>query len=327
MEINEATIKMWSRIGSRATFGMAALELGSQLDDLIILTGDTSTSAGLQRFKSSYPDKFLDVGIAEQNMIGIAAGLASEGNTVFTSTFAPFQTMRCCEQIKVNLGYMRHKVNMVGLASGVILGTLGYTHCCIEDVSIMRSIPNISVISPADSFETYKATLACVGYKESVYIRLTGGSKNNPVYKEDYDFEIGKAVTLREGNDITIISSGTMVFESLKAADLLMEKGISSTVVNMHTIKPLDSYVIEKASLSSKLIVTVEEHSIIGGLGTAVSEVKTKLAGSPPQLMIGLPDQYDNGGEYKDILERHGLSRSLIAKRINNEYKEQIKGT
>ena len=168
MKITEATIKMWSRIGQRATFGMAALELGSQVDDLIILTGDTSTSAGLQRFKSSYPDKFLDVGISEQNMIGIAAGLASEGNTIFTSTFAPFQTMRCCEQIKVNLGYMRHKVNMVGLASGVVLGTLGYTHCCIEDVSIMRSIPNITVISPADCFETLKATLACVKHKESV---------------------------------------------------------------------------------------------------------------------------------------------------------------
>ena len=221
MKITEATIKMWSRIGQRATFGMAALELGSQVDDLIILTGDTSTSAGLQRFKSSYPDKFLDVGISEQNMIGIAAGLASEGVNVFTSTFAPFQTMRCCEQIKVNLGYMRHKVCMVGLASGVVLGTLGYTHCCIEDVSIMRSIPGITVISPADCCETVKAILASVNHTESLYIRLTGETKNSSVYKEDYDFEIGKAVTLREGSDITIIASGTMVYEALKAAEVL----------------------------------------------------------------------------------------------------------
>ena len=321
MKITEATIKMWSRIGQRATFGMAALELGSQVDDLIILTGDTSTSAGLQRFKSSYPDKFLDVGISEQNMIGIAAGLASEGVNVFTSTFAPFQTMRCCEQIKVNLGYMRHKVCMVGLASGVVLGTLGYTHCCIEDVAIMRSIPGITVISPADCCETVKATIASAHYKESVYIRLTGGTKNPSVYKEDYDFEIGTAVTLREGGEITIIASGTMVYVSLIAADLLMEKGISSTVVNMHTIKPVDTSVIQKASDSSKLIVTVEEHSIIGGLGAAVAERKTTLKNSPPQLMIGLPDKYDQWGEYHDILERNGLTSQLIAKRIENQLK------
>ena len=322
MIINEATIKMWSRIGSRATFGIAALELGSQVENLIILTGDTSTSAGLQRFKSSYPEKFLDVGISEQNMIGIAAGLASEGNTVFTSTFAPFQTMRCCEQIKVNLGYMRHKVNMVGLASGVVLGTLGYTHCSIEDIAVMRSIPNITVISPADCCETVKATLASVYHNQSVYIRLTGGTKNPAVYKEDYEFEIGKAVTLREGTHITIIASGTMVSVSLKAADLLTEKGISSTVVNMHTIKPVDSSAIKKASDSSELIVTVEEHSIIGGLGTAVAEIKTALQNSPPQLMIGLPDGYDDGGEYEDILKRQGLTSLQIAKRIENQCKE-----
>ena len=321
MKINKATTKIWSRIGSRATFGMAALELGDQIDDLIILSGDTSTSAGLQRFKSTYPDKFLDVGISEQNMIGIAAGLASEGNTVFTSTFAPFQTMRCCEQIKVNLGYMHHKVCMVGLASGVVLGTLGYTHCCIEDVSIIRSIPGITVISPADCCETIKATLASIHHKESVYIRLTGGAKNPSVYNEDYDFEIGTAITLREGSDITIIASGTMVYESLIAADHLMEKGISSTVVNMHTIKPIDSAVIQKACDSSKLIVTVEEHSIIGGLGTAVAERKTTLQNSPPQLMIGLPDQYDHGGDYHDILGRNGLTSQLIAKRIENQLK------
>jgi transketolase len=322
MNINEASIKMWSRIGSRATFGIAALELGSQVDDLIILTGDTSTSAGLQRFKSSYPEKFLDIGISEQNMIGVAAGLASEGNTVFTSTFAPFQTMRCCEQIKVNLGYMRHKVNMVGLASGVVLGTLGYTHCCIEDVSIMRSIPNITVISPADCLETLKATLACLKHKESVYIRLTGGAKNQPVYKQDYDYTIGEAVTLREGEDITIIASGTMVYKSLMAADILLEQGISSTVVNMHTIKPIDAEAIRKASNSTKLIVTVEEHSVIGGLGTAVAEIKTTIQNSPPQLIIGLPDQYDIGGEYEDVLERQGLTSKRIAKRIEDQYKE-----
>lgn len=322
MKINESSTKLWSSIGTRATFGMVALELGKTIDDLIILTGDTSTSAGLKRFINTFPHKFLDVGISEQNMMGIAAGMASEGMQVITSTFAPFQTMRCCEQIKVNLGYMGHKVCMVGLASGVVLGTLGYTHCCIEDVSIMRSIPGMTVISPADCCETVKATLASVHHKESIYIRLTGGVKNPRVYKEDYDFEIGKANVLRDGDTITIIAAGTMVYESLKAAEILIEQGISATVVNMHTIKPLDCNVIRKASEFSKLIVTVEEHNIIGGLGTAVAEFKTTLQNSPPQLTIGIPDKYDKGGEYKDILERHGLTSSHIAQKIRKKCKD-----
>ena len=151
MKFNPSMIKMWSRIGSRASFGMATLELGKIHQDLIIISGDTSTSAGLERFKNNFPGKYIDVGIAEQNMMGIAAGLSSEGHRVITTTFAPFQTMRCCEQIKVNLGYMKNKVMMVGLASGLSLGILGYTHCSIEDMGVLRSIPGITIISPADS--------------------------------------------------------------------------------------------------------------------------------------------------------------------------------
>lgn len=320
MKINEASMKMWSRIGSRATFGMAALELGNTIDDLMILTGDTSTSAGLERFKKTFPNKFLDVGIAEQNMMGIAAGLASEGIKVITATFAPFQTMRCCEQIRVNLGYMQHKVCMVGLASGVALGVLGYTHCCIEDVAIMRSIPGMTVISPADCGETVKAALQAIHHEGPIYIRLTGAMNNPTVYKDDYNFEIGKAITLREGNDITIIAAGTMVYESLEAADILSKQGISATVVNMHTLKPIDTSVIEKACESSKLIVTVEEHSIIGGLGSAVAEHKTGLKKSPPQFTLGLPDEFGKAGEYKYLLESHGLTARHIAERIAKHY-------
>ena len=316
MNIDEASLRTWSRIGSRATFGLAMLQVGAEIDDLMMLTGDTSTSAGLDRFKKAFPGKFLDVGIAEQNMMGIAADLASEGVTVVTSTFAPFQTMRCCEQIKVNLGYMRHKVCMVGLASGVVLGTLGHTHCCREDVAVMRSIPGITVISPADCGETVKATLAAVRHHESVYLRLTGGAKNPQVYEGDYDFQIGKAITLREGSAVTIIASGTMVFESLNAAQILSDQGISTGVVNMHTLKPIDTAAIEKACRSSKLIVTVEEHSIIGGLGSAVSEFKTTLAATPPQILIGLADDYGKSGEYRDLLKASGLVAEDLASRI-----------
>ena len=309
---------MWSRIGSRASYGIAALELGKQYDDLMILTADTSTSAGLDRFKKMYPEKYLDVGIAEQNMIGIAAGLASEGQQVFTSTFSPFQTIRCCEQIRVNLGYMNHKVCMVGLASGLVLGMLGYTHCCIEDVSIMRSIPGITVVSPADCGATVKAVLAAVHHQQSVYIRLTGGAPNPAVYNDDFDFTIGKANILREGNDIAIIACGTMVYNALEAADLLKNDEIEASVVDMHTIKPIDIETIEKVSKSSRLIVTIEEHSVIGGLGSAVSEYLCTLSNKPPLLSIGIPDKYGSGGNYKYLLEKRQLLPDQIANTIAN---------
>ena len=189
---------MWSTIGSRATFGLAAFDLAKSVENFMVLTCDVSTSAGLDRYRKTYPEKYLDLGIAEQNMIGVAAGLASEGFKVVTTTFAPFQTMRCCEQIKVNLGYMKQNVCTVGIASGLALGALGYTHCCIEDLSIMRSIPEIVVISPADSVETIKALEAAIKLEKPSYIRLTGTSNNSIIYEKDYDFNIGKSVILKE---------------------------------------------------------------------------------------------------------------------------------
>ena len=320
MVIDAAKIKLWSTVGSRATFGLAALELGQSIEDLLILTGDTSTSAGLDRFKKTYPNKFLDVGIAEQNMIGIAAGLASEGVMVFTSTFAPFQTMRCCEQIKVNLGYMGHKVCLVGLASGVVLGVLGYTHCAIEDMAVIRSLAGVTILSPADCTETVKATLAAASHPTSVYIRLTGGPKNPAVYQADYDFQIGKAVTLREGQDVTLIATGTMVYEALQAANLLQEQGISASVINMHTIKPIDEEIVRTVSQKSKLLVTIEEHSVIGGLGSAVAEIKAGLRGAPAQLILGLKNEYGKSGDYKYLLEKHGLTSPQIAVQVRRFY-------
>ncbi len=312
---------MWSKLGSRATYGLAVAEIGKTNEDLMVLTGDTSTSAGLDRFKKAFPEKFLDVGIAEQNMIGIAAGLASEGTTVITATFAPFQTMRCCEQIRVNLGYMGHKVCMVGLASGVVLGTLGYTHCCIEDVAVMRSVPNVTVVSPADCGETVKAASAALAHDTSVYIRLTGGANNPPVYEDDYDFQIGKGIQLRDGGDVAIIAAGTMVFRALRAAERLAEQGISASVVDMHTIKPIDAALIEQLCGSAKLLVSVEEHSVLGGLGAAVAEVSSTLNHAPPQLFLGMPNQFGMSGDYQDILTHYGLTDEAIAGRIAERYR------
>jgi|TARA_B100001996_G_scaffold35740_1_gene26616 transketolase len=313
--INEKNIKVWSTIGSRATFGIAVLDLAKELSNLMVLTCDVSTSAGLDRFKKTFPEKYLDVGIAEQNMIGIAAGLASEDYNVITTTFAPFQSMRCFEQIKVNLGYMRQKVCMVGIGSGLALGTLGFTHACIEDIGVLRSVPNIKIVSPADCLETVKALNEAVKQKESVYIRLTGASNNPIVYNNDYKFEIGKSIKLKDGNDITFFAAGTMVKTCLDVAEKLEKSNLSCSVVNMHTIKPIDKDAIDKAC-DSKLIVSAEEHNVIGGLGSAIAEYKSTKKNSPKQLFIGINDIYSSGGEYNFLKEKHGLTADKIVSKV-----------
>mgnify|MGYP006086324893 FL=1 len=316
MEINDRNIKMWSTIGSRATFGIAALELAKKIENLMVLTCDVSTSAGLDRYRKTLPEKYLDLGIAEQNMIGVAAGLSSEGYNVVTTTFAPFQTIRCCEQIKVNVGYMKQKICMVGLASGLALGNLGFTHCCIEDIGVLRSIPGITIISPADSLETVKALEAALKFESSTYIRLTGASNNPVVNKNDYDFEIGKSIKLLEGEDLTIFSAGATVFNCIKASEILKNNGVSAKVINMHTIKPIDKAAINKSCEHSKLIVSVEEHNIFGGLGTAISEHMASLKSHPKLLTIGVNDYYSKGGNYEFLKEKHGLSTDKIVSNV-----------
>jgi len=320
MDINDKNIKFWSTIGARATIGIAALDLAKKIDNLMVLTCDVSTSAGLDRFRKTYPDKYLDLGIAEQNMIGVAAGLASENFNVITTTFAPFQTMRCCEQIKVNLGYMKQKICMVGIASGLSLGTLGYTHCCIEDIGILRSIPGITIISPADSLETVKALEAAIKFNGPSYLRLTGSSNNPIVYKKDYEFNIGKSITLKEGKDITIFCTGAMVYRCLEAAKILESKKIFTKVVNIHTIKPIDEKAIEDACKHSRLIVSAEEHNVIGGLGSAISECKSKIKNSPKQLFLGVKDEYGKSGSYKFLQEKHRLISEKIVDDIILNY-------
>jgi transketolase len=321
MIINEKNIKLWSAIGPRAALGLKILDLAEKDEKLIVVTCDVSTSAGLDRFRKILPDQFIDVGIAEQNMIGIAAGLASENFKIITTTFAPFQTMRCCEQIKVNLGYMQEKITMIGLASGLVLGNLGFTHCCIEDIGVLRSIPNITIISPSDSFETMKAISASINYKDSCYIRVTGGTDNPIINKEDYEFNIGKCITLKEGKEIVIISSGAILSECIKAAGILEKNNISTKVLNCHTIKPIDKEAIGKLR-DKKLIVTVEEHNVIGGLGSAVCEVLSVFKNSPPQLTIGVNDRYTASGSYNFLKDFYGLSSDKIVTEILKKINE-----
>ena len=301
---------------------MSALDLAKKNEDMIIVTCDVSTSAGLDRFRKTYPNQYLDLGIAEQNMIGVATGLASENYKVITTTFAPFQTMRCCEQIKVNLGYMKEKITMVGLASGLVLGNLGFTHCCIEDIGVLRSIPNITIISPADSVETIKSIEASLEHKETCYIRLTGGSNNPIVYKNDYNFEIGKSIKLLDGKDVTLFASGASVSLSLKIAMELKKKKINCSVINMHTIKPIDKNAILSEVKHSKLFVTIEEHNIIGGLGSSVSEVISNTKNSPVLIMFGVDNKYSKSGSYNYLKNHYGLNDKKIIESIENFFNE-----
>ncbi len=315
LEVNTRNIRIWSALGARGTLGIALVDLASKKKNLIVMSADLGNTSGLSRFMSMYPDKFLNIGIAEQNMVGIASGLAKEGACVFATTFSNFLAMRSYEQIRLNLGYMQIPVKLVGVASGFAMGMFGNTHYGIEDMALMRAIPNLTLISPADSTEVMKTVNAVADYNEPVYIRLTGGINNPIVYNEDYIFEIGKAITLREGKDIVIIATGTMVYTSLKVADELSKQGITCRIINMHTIKPLDVNAVYDAC-NAKLIVTVEEHSIIGGLGGAVAECIAEMSGYPPLLRIGINDEFRSAGTYEYMINSCGFNPINITKLI-----------
>jgi transketolase len=319
VEITSSKSKIWSRIGTRASFGAAMLDLASQREDVMILSADLIISAGLDRFQKTYPDRCLNVGIAEQNLIGVASGLVKEGMTVFAVSFAPFVALRAAEQVRNDMGYMQMGVNAVGLASGLAMGRFGNSHYGFEDMSVMRSIPNITVLCPADCAEVFQAVFAAAEMDGPVYIRLTGDVNNPIVHDADYEFKVGESIKLMNGTDLTIIANGSMVHHSLVAAGILQKNGISAAVVNMHTVKPLDLSAIDEAA-SRGPVVTVEEHSVIGGLGSAVAEYKSTLKNAPPQLFIGLPDKYGKSGDYSYLLEKYGLTAGIIAKKVKEFY-------
>ncbi|MCA1939059.1 MAG: transketolase family protein [Dechloromonas sp.] len=320
MEITPANARLWSRLGSRGMFGQAILALAGSDPKLMVLSADLGNSSGLERFRNSYPEQFLNVGIAEQNMIGIAGGLAKEGFTVFATSFAPFISMRAAEQIRMNLGYMELNVKAVAIGSGLAMGLLGNSHYGLEDAAIMRAIPNLTVVCPADCGEIAKTVFAAASHHGPMYIRLTGSVNTPVVYQADYPFEIGKAITLREGKDIALIATGSMVHAALETAIRLEAKGISCSVVNMHTLKPLDTGVLEHLCTTTKLMVTLEEHSRIGGLGSAVAEHLAGFGQHPPLEIIGLADKFDKAGEYPYLLDMHGLTPERLTETVFTRY-------
>lgn len=320
MEISKINIRTWAMLGERRTFGAGLYELAKNMDKLFVLTGDLKSSSGLDRFANAFPNKFLSVGIAEQNMIGIASGLASDGFVPFVTSFSPFITGRCYDQIRMNLGYMHHNVKLVGLAAGVGIGIQGNSHYGIDDLSLMRNIPGMTVISPADCSEVVKATEAAYLHDGPVYLRLVGEQNTPVVYKQDYDFQIGKSITILDGTDIAIFASGSMVAQGLKVANELLYSGISVRVVNMHTIKPLDKVAVDKAYNETKMVVTLEEASIIGGLGSAIAEYVALKKSSIPLLIIGIEDFYPVAGSYQYMLKQCGLDVTSVVAKIQKEY-------
>lgn len=263
LEINSKNAKIWSMLGHRGSFALAMLTLAETRPDLMVLTADLGALSGLDRFKAAHPDKFLNVGIAEQNMIGIAAGLAKEGHLVYATTYSNFLAMRSYEQVRINLGYMQFPVHLVGTGAGVAMGMSGNSHYGLEDLALMRAVPGLTVLSPADGAEIIQSMFAVADYKLPTYTRLTGSMNNPIVYTADYDFKIGAAIQLRNGTDIAILATGTMVHVALTAAELLHQRGISPAVIDVHTIKPLDIQLLATICNTFKLIATVEEHGII----------------------------------------------------------------
>lgn len=308
---------MANMIATRDAYGEALRELGNKNKDIVVLDADLSGSTKTALFKEAFPERFFNVGIAEQNLIATAAGLATTGKIPFASTFAVFAAGRAFEIIRNSVCYPKLNVKIAATHAGLTVGEDGATHQAIEDLSLMRSLPNMVVLSPADGIEAKQCIYKAAEYNGPVYIRL-GRSKVPVVFDEDYKFEIGKGVELVEGKDITLIATGIMVEKALRAAEGLEKEGISARVINISTIKPIDKEIIIKAAKETKGIVTIEEHSIIGGLGSAVAEV---LVENHPTYMerVGVEDTFGESGDGGVLLEKYGLSVSNImdkAKRI-----------
>ncbi len=306
--------------------GQAVALFGTFLPDNIekypgvhVLSADMSAAASLSRYIYQNPDKYTEIGIAEQNLVGIASGMASEGFTPIAIAQAAFISMRAFEMNRQYLGYMKNKVILVGLNSGLYLQYFGNTHYCIEDIAILRSIPNMTILSPADAGEAVMALDAALQYDGPSYIRLTGGSQLRTVYNEHCNFAIGKDIVIREGSDICIFATGACVGISVEAANILSKKnGIEAKVVDVHTLKPFDTETVDQAR-GSLLFVTAEEHSIIGGLGSALSDYTSTKRGFPAIMKIGVQDTFSKPGNYDYLMQQHRLTPELIAEDIFNQ--------
>lgn len=301
------------KIATREAYGAALVELGKERDDFIVMDADLAEATKTGTFKKAFPERFYDCGIAEGNMMSIAAGIAATGKRVFASSFAMFAAGRAFEQIRNSVSYPHLNVIIGASHAGISVGEDGATHQCCEDIGIMRTIPGMTIINPADYTEAYKAVKAAINHEGPVYMRF-GRLAVPVVFDDDYTFEIGKGVELKEGNDVTIIATGLMVAEALEAYDLLKAEGINARIINMATIKPLDTEIVLKAAKETGAIVTAEEHSVIGGLGSAVSEYLSE-AYPTTVLKLGVNDTFGISGPAAELLDKFGLRAKDIVEK------------
>ena len=303
------------KIATRESYGNALAELGAEYENLVVLDADLAAATKTGIFKKAFPDRHIDCGIAECNMMGIAAGLATTGKIPFASSFAMFAAGRAFEQVRNSIGYPKLNVKIGATHAGISVGEDGATHQCNEDIALMRTIPGMVVINPADDVEAKAAVRAAIEHEGPVYLRF--GRLAVPVINDtpDYKFELGKGVVLREGKDVTIIATGLPVSECLAAADKLAADGIDAKVINIHTIKPLDEDLVVKAAKETGKVVTVEEHSVIGGLGSAVCDVLSEKC--PTQVMkIGINDTFGESGPAVELIKKYGLDADSISEQV-----------
>lgn len=305
------------KIATRESYGNALAELGKLHDDLVVLDADLAGATKTSIFKKAFPDKFIDCGIAEGNMMTVAAGIATTGKVPFASTFAMFAAGRGYEQIRNSIGYPKNNVKIGATHGGISVGEDGASHQCNEDLALMRTIPGMTVICPSDDVEARAAVFAAYEHKGPVYMRF--GRLAVPVINDnpDYKFEIGKGIVLKEGKDVAIIANGLEVAEALEAAEMLKADGIDAKVINIHTIKPLDEELVLAAAKETGKIVTVEEHSIIGGLGGAVSELLSEKLPTPV-LRLGIKDVFGESGPAKELIAKYELDAKGIYNAVKN---------
>ena len=305
---------------TRESYGEALVELADKYENLVVLDADHAAATKTGMFKKAYPDRFFDCGIAEANMMGVAAGLAATGKIPFASTFAMFAAGRAYEIVRNSIGYPHLNVKIGATHAGISVGEDGATHQCNEDIALMRTIPGMTIINPADDVEAKAAVKAAIEIDGPVYLRF--GRLAAPVFNDadTYKFELGKGVTLKDGSDVTIVATGLMVSEAIEAAKQLEADGISARVINIHTIKPLDKELICKCAKETGVIVTVEEHSVIGGLGSAVADAVTECC-PVPVIKIGVNDEFGCSGPAVDLLKKFGLCASNIVEKTKEAVK------
>lgn len=312
-------------IATREAYGNAVAKLGGANDKIVVLDADLAKATKTEVFKKAYPDRFFDMGIAEADMIGTAAGLATCGKIPFASSFAVFAVGRAYDQVRNSVAYPNLNVKIAATHAGITVGEDGATHQAIEDIALMRVLPNMTVINPCDEFETEWAIFEAAKIKGPVYIRL-GRSKAQEVYNKDTSFELGKAKTVIDGDDVTVIATGSMVAEAIKAHSILKNEGISVRIIDMHTIKPIDKDVIIKAAKETKGIVTAEEHSVIGGLGGAVCEMVSEFC--PTRVLrVGVNDKFGKSGSAGELMREYGLTAENIVENVKRAMEVSYDGS